>query len=414
MTVDKSALKWGELYTDEDGNPAKHFPCHDGQRQVLESEARITAAIAGTGGGKTAVIPLWLMKQIGRKPDAEIICVSPNFKMLRRTLLKELQSSFEGTSFQGVYNETKWEYRTPTGARIYLYSADEPNSIQGVHADAAVIDECGMPIVKPAVFNVVRQRTNRKGAPILLTSTPYQFNWLYYDVYQPYLDGNKDYNVVSFSSLSNPTYSKEEFERERKRLAPWKFEMLYEGKFTRPDGLVYEGLPNCLIEPKDIPRGDHTWIAGLDFGFNDPMAALAGFVDDNCLYVVYEKYQSGKTVREFALDGLPTKPLWWCDSARPDSIKELRKLGFKARRTKKFAGSVKDNIDYVNGLIRTGRLKVVQAYCPNLVDEADVYTYLPSDKEGEYTDKPIDARNHACDALAYLAQGCKRMRLLRD
>ena len=53
---------WGRIINGE-----KFFPVHAAQAEVVQSKARFIAAIAGTGGGKTAVGPLWLMQQIARK-----------------------------------------------------------------------------------------------------------------------------------------------------------------------------------------------------------------------------------------------------------------------------------------------------------------------------------------------------------
>src|SRR3546814_17769396 len=62
VEVDK--LRWGDIYLNEHGQKCKHYPLHKYQAIVYQSTARFTAAIAGTGGGKTVVGPLWLAKQI--------------------------------------------------------------------------------------------------------------------------------------------------------------------------------------------------------------------------------------------------------------------------------------------------------------------------------------------------------------
>ena len=46
------AREWGELYR-EGGKLLKWYPVHEAQAEILASTARFSAAIAGTGGGKT-------------------------------------------------------------------------------------------------------------------------------------------------------------------------------------------------------------------------------------------------------------------------------------------------------------------------------------------------------------------------
>lgn len=405
-----SERKWGETYRDDNGKLTKWFPVHEGQAAILEAKTRFIVALAGSGGGKTAVIPLWLMQQIEKHPQGRFVVVSPNYKMMRGSVIYELTNAFADC----VPGEMKIEdacYQCKSGAAVYFFSADNPQSIQGIHADGLVLDEAGL--MAGQIWEIARQRTNFKKAPILITSTPYGFNWLFHQVYKPWKEGDDRFTVVNFSSLSNPQYNREEYEYERKTLPEWRFKMKYEGRFTKPVGVVFPDIDSCLIDPDDMPDPeDCQYIGGLDFGFNDPCAAIAGFVRDNCLYLGYEKYARNKTVKEFATD-LPKQVYWFADSSRPDSIKELKRDGFRIRPCKKYAGSVSDNIDIVNGLIRSNRLKIAKGFVNALIEEAEVYSYQ-GDDNGGFSDKPIDSNNHAIDATCYLSQGAKRIGLLRD
>ena len=102
----------------------------------------------------------------------------------------------------------------------------------------------------------------------------------------------------------------------------------------RAAGLVYPELDGCVVPvPEKMPTG--RLVGGLDFGLNDPFAAMAGILDnDNVLWLFFERYMRGKTLDEHA-KYLPKEVQWYADAARPDSIKDLRRMGFMVRAAKK-------------------------------------------------------------------------------
>jgi hypothetical protein len=51
--------------------------------------------------------------------------------------------------------------------------------------------------------------------------------------------------------------------------------------------------------------------------------------------------------------------------------------------------------------LRTGRLRLLQGRCPNLLREARLYRY-PAAQEQAETELPLDRDNHALAALRYL------------
>jgi len=98
----------------------------------------------------------------------------------------------------------------------------------------------------------------------------------------------------------NPAYPEEEFERARDTLPDWKFRMFYLGQFARPEGLVYQEFDPAkhVVEPFRIPAG---WrrIIGIDFGYNNPTAAIWLAVNpDGVVYAYREYYQRNKLPQE--------------------------------------------------------------------------------------------------------------------
>lgn len=169
---------------------------------------------------------------------------------------------------------------------------------------------------------------------------------------------------------------------------------------TQMEGLVYPEFESCIIDPCPIMVARA--FGGADFGWNNPSAFPVVLLDtDDVAYVVDEIYGSRMTDEEFG-----AKAYRLCrrynieivvgDSAAPQSIEKLRRIGIPIRPAKKGPGSVKSGISSVGERLRTGRLKIFRT-CTNIINEAGLYSYDPDKPK----DDPIDADNHCLDALRY-------------
>lgn len=191
-----------------------------------------------------------------------------------------------------------------------------------------------------------------------------------------------------------------------KALLPVERARLLDGDWdVRREGLVYPEFDSCVVDAApDQPSG----IGGIDFGFNNPFAAVWGFLDhDDVLWITGCRYKSHTTLPLHS-EALPRGGIrWWCDPARPDSITELRVAGHDAvpcvHRGPK---PILTGVDRVSERIRSGRLKVVRSTCAPLITEAGLYHYDPEKRKEE----PVDDDNHAMDSMRYLVTGIDRGR----
>jgi phage terminase large subunit len=87
----------------------------------------------------------------------------------------------------------------------------------------------------------------------------------------------------------------------------------------------------------------------------------------------------------------------FCESAEPKSIQELRRLGHNARPVEKG----KDSVNYGIQILQQKHMLVTRR-SKNLLDEFSKYMFKKN-RDGGYDTTPIDAHNHACDALRYIA-----------
>ena len=424
--MNTSQLEWGQTYKDKDGQARKHYPLHHGQLAVWDSDARFLAAIAGRGAGKTSFAPVWLTREINKQPDGTFICAAPTYKILQSATLPEFFKVVNGTNLEGKFKDQKGVYELATGGIVFCRSMDRPEGVEGIQANAIILDEGGQ--VNLNSWHILQGRVGKHFGRVLITTTPYlKYRWLTSEFVDRWKNGDPDYFVSTFPSTANPTYPKQEYERAKETLPAWKFDMYYNGVFTKPEGVVYPDLPSCVVDPPrdGLPTGKY--YGAIDWGSTtDPVAVLVGLLDSsNVLWIVYEHYcredilETFHSVREwhnalYRATGQTVTRIW--ADHRPDCIRALRRFrlscdsgpSINVRSAIKGAGSIEYGIDLLTHRIKTGKLKIVRGVVKSLIQEADRYRY-DVDDDGEGKGK-LKGADHALDALRYLITGLDRKR----
>jgi len=369
---------------------------HDYQAKAFESEARFIGLIAGTGGGKTFFGPIWLLREVRNHPTDSFFVIAPTFPLFNRTTLPEFRRRFDyEPGIKGEYKEQKREYRLGSGGIVYFGSADRPDSLEGGQVRACWTDEAGQ--IKLASWQAIQRRLGVKMGRCLLTTTPYSLNWLKTEFFDRWKKGDPDYDVVQFSSIDNPYYPQQEYERAGKTLDRRIFEMRYMGLFRKMAGLVYVEFTNRNIkEPKGVEF--KRVIGGIDWGFYPDPAAIILHGEDSQgrVWIFYEYYELRKTPDEICEKAKKLKEdykveTFWCGQDEPGSIEMLRRAGLDARANE--VKSVAEGQGAVTALIKNQAL-FVSKKCPNWLDEVETHHY----PEGK--DKP-EGPNHALDASRY-------------
>ena len=356
---------------------------------ALLSHKRFVGLIGGTGGGKTFFGPVWLSCEIAEAPQDEYLVVAPTYKLLTRATLPALQDTFRGTHLQGELLVSKGLYVLPQGGKVWLGTADRPESLEGGQYRAAWLDEAGQ--MKYMSWVAIQARLGLKRGRCLITTTPYGMNWLYKHFYQLWRKGNADYDVVGFESIDNPLYPRAEWERAQAELSDELFSMRYKGAFHKMEGLLYPDFDaNNICDPFRIPED---WLrkGGADFGYVNPHVNLKGALDPHTdmLYVYEEYYASRVELKDIAttMRGVEFRG----DPEGRREIEELRRthgVDIKSGEVNKLL-----KIAAVNARVRTNRIKVFKT-CVNTLDEVDIYHIDPR------TGKPMKTDDHCMDALA--------------
>jgi len=144
---------------------------------------------------------------------------------------------------------------------------------------------------------------------------------------------------------------------------------------------------------------------GLDFGFtNHPSVAVECCIAHGEIYVRELFYKTG-LVNIANIEGRPSIETEFircnvsdteifADSAEPKSIAEISNKGYNIKGARKGEGSIEAGL---SGL-KSYTINIVNS--PSIKKEFKSYSYK-KDKEGILTNKPIDAFNHAIDAIRY-------------
>jgi hypothetical protein len=171
---------------------------------------------------------------------------------------------------------------------------------------------------------------------------------------------------------------------------------------VKRDGLVYPDFGSCVEDDFSLPEGER--IGGIDWGWNNPFAALDAVLDrDDVLWVHWERYGSHLTIHDNIAALKPRGDVrWWADPAGADQTAEFRRAGLDVVPSVHVGGNSLDTgIARVEARIRSKRLKVSRA-CAGLIREAGIYHYDPT------TGKIVDKDNHALAALRYMITGIDR------
>jgi phage terminase large subunit len=138
---------------------------------------------------------------------------------------------------------------------------------------------------------------------------------------------------------------------------------------------------------------------GVDFGFtNDVTAIVQVYRYEQNVYINELIYQTHLTISDIVsmLKQLDIdRHEMIADWSEPRSVEELRRAGFNIKATTN--KSINQGIDVLK------RFKIfVTEESTNVINELQRYKWL-KDKDGLMLNKPIDAFNHAMDAMRYVA-----------
>lgn len=395
---------------------------HPGQTQAWDSTARFIAIIAGTQSGKTSFLPWWLWREIDRCGSGDYIAATASFDLFKLKFLPSIREVFEHTLRRGRYwagdriieladPEGKFHAKRsddPMWGRIILRSASAGGGLESATAKAALLDEAGQDSFGVEDWEAVLRRLSLSQGRVLLGTTPYNVGWLKTAVYDRWVKGDANYEVIQFASTENPSFPRAEYERAKDSMPAWRFQMMYQGQFSRPAGMIYDCFDETyhVCQPFEVPP---TWplYCGIDFGgVNTAVLWIVEGPGAERFYVIEESLGGGKAASEHvaallaAAKGRNLVRAWGGAPSEDQQRWDWAAAGLEVARP--LVSDVEGGIDRVTELLKAKRLQVF-ATCTGLRDEFGSYR-RKLDKAGQITEE-IEAKRtyHRLDALRYMA-----------
>lgn len=399
--------------TKPDGKRGLRYNFHAGQRRAWASAKRFTLVLAGAQSGKTSLGPLWLHREICARGPGDYLVVTPTYPLLNLKALSEFLALFKRRLDLGEYaSQAKVFTFKDSQTRVFFGHAGDPDSLESATAKACWLDECGQKKFRLGSWEAIQRRLSIHQGRALLTTTPYDLGWLKQRLWDPWEAAGRDHpdiDVVSFESIANPAFPRAEFERARRELPRWKFDLFYRARFTRPAGLIYDCFDSrCHTCPRFNVRDEWPHFLGLDFGGQNTAAVFFAEDPGNGKLYAYREYgpTGGRTAAQHAallLRGEPGLPICAGGSAGEQQWRDEFAAAGLPVHAPDLAGadSVEVGINRVWGAFAAGKLVVFNDLF-GLLDELASYSREPDDA-GEPTEKIADKESyHRLDAVRYI------------
>jgi phage terminase large subunit len=362
------------------------------QAKIAELKKRYRVVQGGTSASKTfSIIPLLIQYAIQVK-NVEISIVAESIPHLRRGALRDFQkimlwtNNWDDTKF----NKSTLTYSFSNGSHIEFFSVDQPDKLRGARRDVLFINEANN-----VNFEAFQQLAIRTKKFVYIDYNPTSEFWAHTElISQP----NTDFVKLTYkdNEALEPAIRQEieAAEEKAKTSDYWRnwWQVYGLGEVGSLQGVVFDNWRQV----DNVPEGAEYLGTGLDFGFtNDPTAAIDLYRYDGQVYLDEVVYQTGLLNNDIAR--LLKGKYIIADSAEPKSIAEMRRAGVNVNP----ADKGKDSINAGIAILQEYTLHVT-ARSLNLIKELRSYTW-EKDRTGNKTNKPIDAFNHAIDALRYIA-----------
>lgn len=353
---------------------------------------RFVVNIGGSRSTKTySILQLLIVRALSSDEPLLISIVRKSFPSTRLTVMRDFFGILKSLDLydENNYNATEKAYQLGNSTIEFL-SIDDPQKRRGSKRDILYINEANE--LTSEDFFQLQVRTTQQ---IFLDFNPSEYFW-----YNDQLEGREDVEVIRSTYKDNPYLNDAQVkEIERLQFTDQQYYQIYAlGQFAGDVDLVYT---HNIIE--DIPTDTAKLVAcGLDWGYsNDPTTLVEVWKEGDNLYLNEILYDINLTNSDIADKlreaGIDRYLEIVADSAEPKSIEEVRRMGFNIKPAIKGPDSVNNGID----ILKRHKIHVTKD-STNLIQEFRRYKWI-TDKDGNKLNKPIDAFNHALDAVRYVA-----------
>jgi len=384
----------------------------DKQADFFKATNRINCYIGGIQSGKTTGGALRMTRALSLFKDSldTFIIAADTYKTLSQATLPKFEYLAKGLV---KINRQSGEFKTVWGAKGFLRTATDPESVEGITNVRHIwLDEGGK--VSRYFFENLMGRAAFKEAPIDITTTPYAMNWLAQLIKDSRTGKRLDVTAINCRSIDSPYFPKTEYERQKTLLDPRRFAMKYEGEFGKMEGLVYDLYDQCLIKSFPLPTGT-IYYGGVDWGYSpDPFClTVRGVTPEGKHYRIFEFYKNFLTISDVVdiltrFHAIYQFKMLFCDPSQPAHIDALSRARLPAMGAN---NDIRYGIDKHYALMKAEKFYIFEDQCQTGIDEYSTYCYREpkelklGEDSREKDQMPVGQNDHGCDADRYTTLG---------
>jgi hypothetical protein len=370
---------------------------------ALECEEAMYGGAAG-GGKSSALLMAALM--FADTPGYNALILRRSFQDLSQpgAIMDRAREWLSGTDARWNATNKRWTF--PSGASLtfgYLKNAGSHLQYQGAEYSFIAFDELTQ--FEGYQYRYLFSRLRRlqgSGIPMRMRAASNPGGPGHDWVKRRFIDKRRpDRAFIPAKFSDNPYLDQAEYLKALSKLDAVTRAQLMKGDwYISKAGLIYPEFGDCAVQASEVPWGRlrkvQDWHGGIDWGWNNPFAAVHGALDDDdVLWVSWCRYKRFCTISDHAArlprderfwdayeplcpppdDGedrespAPKSTLWFADPSRPENIVDLARADFAVHPA---PNRIDAGIDVVRERLATGRLKVLATLAP-IFTEAGMY-----------------------------------------
>ena len=359
----------------------------------------------GMSSGKTFGIMTLLISYAQSYPDSKITVIGKSYSHLKDGACSDFIKILKEVNLydENQWNKSEMNYYFNNGSEIQFRSFDKMGA-HGPRRDVLFVNEANA-----IPYDVFDQLASRTRDFVIIDYNPSAKFWAHEQLVekQP-----KDTTFIVLTYKDNEALSVREVEnieshKPKQGEEPSNWWTVYGcGQIGSLEGNVYSGWEETSVE--NITTCGKLIRYGLDFGFsNDETAMVAIYeLEDGRFGIIEKLYKKGILNSQYAdiftSIGIDPNVLIVADSARPETIAEIKANGYRIIGADKNAGSV------LRGIDRVSEKQILYAG-DDLKREYLSYAWRKK-RTGETLDEPQDGNDHLMDALRYAIDDLSRKR----
>lgn len=359
----------------------------------------------GMSSGKTFGILTLLISYAQTYKDSIITVVGLSYGHLKDGAARDFRKILKEVN---IYEDERWNksemtYMFPNGSVVEFRSVDKMGA-HGPRRDVLFVNEAN-----GIAYDVFDQLASRTKDFSIIDYNPSAKFWAHEELVEKQAE-NTTFIILTYKdneALSDREIANIESHKPKDGEEPSNWWTVYGlGQIGSLEGNIYSGW--IELDKEEIEANGKLVRYGLDFGFSNDETAMVAIYEmpDGKTGIVEKLFKKGILNSQYASIfesiGIDPNVLIVADSARPETIAEIKANGYRIIGADKNAGSV------IRGIDRVSEKQI--EYCgDNLKREYLSYAWRKK-RTGEILDEPQDGNDHLMDALRYGIDDLSRKR----